>query len=160
MRSKKMIKLKLKEITEPREGFVYEYEGCYILCGNPKDFEERSYAINSIQECSILKEQYRKPIGKLGLTHKIEDGKLVELPRREIEVGDIIHGKTITYVEYDEDPVSFQEYLKEVYFLYDGSIVPYDQREEIDDLYEELSEFGRQGILNVTHGIITEYEEE
>jgi hypothetical protein len=156
-----MIKLKLKKIEDAREGFVYELGDMQFVIVNESDcfhetFENYTHIGNG---CSGI-ETKGKLIGKIGLTHKIENGKLIELPRKEIEVGDIIHSKTITYVEYDEDPVSFQEYLKEVHFLYDGSIVPYDQREEIDDLYEELSEFGRLGIQDIHYELITEYEEE
>lgn len=49
----------------------------------------------------ITKYQYEsnfEVVGKLGKTHAIKDGKLVELPRKEIKVGDVRQGMTKKFV--------------------------------------------------------------
>ena len=68
--------IELQKITEPREEFIYKKNGN----------ENNLSVYPNIDYTDPLA---YKLIGKLGITHKIVGNKLVEIPRRDIEVGDV-----------------------------------------------------------------------
>ena len=87
-------------------------------------------------------------IGKLGITHRIEDGKLVEIPHTtEFEVDDIVrheNGKTGVIVKIN----------------YVGFAIGYDYSincgcEGFNDTFEYLTKIG---ILGVTHEFVNDRE--
>ena len=95
--------MKLVKITEPREGFVYEgscnkmiltgiKNGSYTFTnydeeGNETYESEANYFFESI-----------KLIGKIGITHKIENEKLIEIPRDDVEVDDVFESDALIVV--------------------------------------------------------------
>ena len=106
--------MKLKAITEPREGFVYEYkeEGKtkYLIYGDSVNLDNgQNYIYSSRHSKFLLKKM--KLVGKIGITHEIKDGRLVETPRGEIELDDVFSDEladedgnviVITYYECDD----------------------------------------------------------
>lgn len=93
--------MQIKKITEPRVGFVYKHkdtgewfhigmnpyyedqiEDMAVMCHFTEDGYQRPLSYDAISEYEL--------IGALNITHRIEDGKPVEIPRGEIEVGDVI----------------------------------------------------------------------
>lgn len=89
-----------------------------------------------------------KLIGKLGITHRIEDGKLVEIPHAtEFEVDDIVrheNGKTGVIVKINN--VGFA--IGYEYSINCGS-------EGFNDTFEYLTKIG---ILGVTHEFVNDRE--
>lgn len=148
--------MKLREITEPREGFVYETNiGNYIYTTGafiPVDMKNFHNPIEN-----------EKIIGKLGLTHKIEDGKLVELPRKDIEVGDVFENmhslKSFVFEDYED----IFYILKQARIGLDGNKIEWvfdesEKGEDILDFMQEDFELGKKiGILNVTHELILDF---
>ena len=97
--------MRLKEITTPQEGFVYRR-------ANGKIFYVETLGddcIHSVRDEFNKREKLHEVdfgdliilcefLGAINITHEIKDGKLVEIPRGEIEVGDIITDKTYIHV--------------------------------------------------------------
>jgi len=95
--------MKLIEIKDIRVGQIYKMEFGFVII---KSLEETDDGIlgflvnwNNVNNSSstteflgfyINKNKDYKLIGFLNITHKIEDNKLVEIPREEFEVDDII----------------------------------------------------------------------
>jgi hypothetical protein len=105
----------LNKIEKPREGFVYptdNKEELIVVTEIIKEYLEfDGYEKGKLVESSIEGDvgEFEKviPIGKIGRTHKLEDGKLVEIPREsEVMVGDVFEyeggkGGFFTVIEYD-----------------------------------------------------------
>jgi hypothetical protein len=109
--------MKIVKIENPIEGFVYEYGGSYNVLMFGNEFYFKCYYITSKEsfetrpfdesECVNL-------MGKIGITHKLEDGKLVDIPRREIEKGDVFKQKGVGkyFISHIED-----YYTSRIYFI-------------------------------------------
>jgi len=87
--------MKIVEIKEPREGFVYESEDetmVYMGLGQSSSDAPTQHEL-WMNGGTIFSDDFVysncKLIGALNITHRIEDAKLVEIPRREVEVGDV-----------------------------------------------------------------------
>lgn len=114
--------MKIIPITEPREGFIYENnKKLWVLNfverttdGNNSEFNAWLVNENITEIKGLWRLDDYRLIGKLGITHRIEDNKLVEIPRRKIEVGDVFKHKNSensiivpTYIKEAEDMLYF-----------------------------------------------------
>lgn len=140
--------MKLVEIKDTRVGQVLKSDKdiLYIVSDYNKPFVPSSISIESFESAG-LKNTYTI-IGKLGITHRIEDGKLVEIPHTtEFEVDDIVrheNGKTGVIVKINN--VGFA--IGYEYSINCGS-------EGFNDTFEYLTKIG---ILGVTHEFVNDRE--
>jgi hypothetical protein len=105
--------MKLVKIKNIREGQIYKdknnlYLIIDIICGNATYQKYNTYDLKGIlkekrTDCDFLffKDKERELIGFVDITHKIEDGKLVEIPREELEKDDIIEINMEKYIIID-----------------------------------------------------------
>jgi hypothetical protein len=156
-----MMKLKLKEITYPREGFVYSND---VLFKNGEFIY--AHIGEAIEGDELTQEMAGELIGKLGITHKIEGRKLVELPRKGIEVGDVFENKygLMSFI-FEENEEIFLV-LKQIRYALNQNTIEwsfdeYQKDGETIEIMQEEDELGKKiGIYEITHELITEYEEE
>lgn len=124
---------------------LVEYGGTFDENGfTPNVSEEASWDIHD--EVNL-----EKLHGRIGITHTIKDNKLIEIPRRDIEVGDVFVG-----AGYGDDTtcivVSLQEDVKAdriVLMFEDGDFGAYSSNDNF--LHKCLRD--KQGIMGVTHEI-------
>lgn len=96
--------MKIVEIKEPKHGMVFKSKvGDLMLYCKARLSGVEDYEFTSIDD------KWKDDLaGAIGITHEINDGKLIEIPRKEIEVGDVFHsGKgdafcCIIYISEDE----------------------------------------------------------
>ncbi len=88
--------MKLQKIKDVRVGQIWEYKD-FLIEIRPRECFQGIYhngiqTVNLDIDSSFWDELYKKSklIGFLGITHKIEDNKLIEMSREEFESDDII----------------------------------------------------------------------
>ncbi len=136
--------MKIVKIEEPREGFVYESNGLTFVINNNAGTVKLDESEPDVMYCGDKAPVVlgRTPIGALNITHTIKDGKLVEIERRDIEVGDV-------FMELDGGTLMFISKIKghKSFYIEDGGIgscfIPMDWRGYIKDSSE------KQGIMSV-----------
>ncbi len=103
--------MKLVEIKDIREGQIYERNRCIFVvmrrsgidrvvlrlyCYNRKSEPNNAYEAQAMHEVRIDALNDCQLIGKLGITHRIEGNRLVELPREDLIVDDVVK-----YLDFD-----------------------------------------------------------
>lgn len=155
--------MKLVEINDVRVGQVLERDRCIFVieertgahnfavslyCHNHKPAPNDAYEEQSTRERNVATFDDCEIIGKIGITHRTEDGKLVEIPHTtEFEVDDIVrheNGKTGVIVKINN--VGFA--IGYEYSINCGS-------EGFNDTFEYLTKIG---ILGVTHEFVNDRE--
>jgi hypothetical protein len=155
--------MKLVEIKDVRVGQIRQIDyktllvinsacfrkyDCYNKSDNGKDIYIYNYSCNG---SNIRYPLRNKLIGFLNITHRIEDNKLIEIPRGDFEVDDIVielpvyHNEAII-VEGDDTPKAI------TYFeVTDCSI-----QISLDSVKRRKEFCKRVGILGVTHEFVNE----
>lgn len=103
--------MKLVEIKDVRVGQIYERNRCILAvmrhsgidsvilrlyCHNRKPEPNSAYEAQAMHEVRIDTLKDCQLIGKIGITHRIEDNRLVEIPREDLIVDDVVE-----YLDFD-----------------------------------------------------------
>lgn len=121
--------MKLVEINDIRAGQIYKRDNVlylirYILFNlentDPvwicieygEDYQETESMFNGNATVESVEKQGYELIGFLGITHKIENEKLVEIPREELQIDDVIEFAVLCE-EYDFEV--YKAFYKVVY---------------------------------------------
>lgn len=110
--------MNLVEIKDVRVGQVWKADKdvLYIVSDYNKPFVPSSISIESFESAG-LQNRYTI-IGKLGITHRIEDGKLVEIPRTaEFQIDDVCCEANSKNTIFVIDAID--AYGREALFLFD-----------------------------------------
>ncbi len=161
--------MKLVEINDVRAGQVLERNRCIFVieertgvhnfavslyCHNHKPAPNNAYEALSIRERNVATFEDCKIIGKIGITHRIEGNRLVEIPRFSgFQVDDI--------VKFKWDPRLYV-INREIDFGIKKTHPDNSCFEATNDLYgsRQLVDFElkRIGILGVTHEFVNDRE--
>ena len=161
--------MKLVEINDVRAGQVLERNRCIFVieertgvhnfavglyCHNHKPAPNNAYEALSIRERNVATFEDCKIIGKIGITHRIEGNRLVEIPRFSgFQVDDI--------VKFKWDPRLYV-INREIDFGIKKTHPDNSCFEATNDLYgsRQLVDFelNRIGILGVTHEFVNDRE--
>lgn len=154
--------MKLVEIKDVRVGQVLERDRCIFVieertgvhnfavtlyCHNHKPAPNDAYEALATRERNVATFDDCKIIGKIGITHRVEGNRLIELPREGLIVDDVVcheSGKTGVIVKKNNA----------------GFIVGYEYLincgdEGFSDTFEYLTKIG---ILGVTHEFVNDRE--
>lgn len=97
--------MKLVEIKDVRIGQVLERDHCIFVieertgvhnfavslyCHNHKPAPNNAYEVLSMRERNVATFNDCEIIGKIGITHRIEGNRLVEIPRESLIIDDVI----------------------------------------------------------------------
>ncbi|MDR2902132.1 MAG: hypothetical protein LBU87_03395 [Lactobacillales bacterium] len=145
--------MKLQEIKDVRVGQIYqtinnnfvvvtdEYRGgADVYSDTPDRFRKRT-------EVHTVESKNYKLVGKIGITHEIKGGKLVEIPRKsEWQVDDVIelNGERVVIVDFSN---------------IDGKPIYMRDCNRINGTFG-FPKMIRLGILGVTHQIVNDKEEQ
>ena len=135
--------MKLVEIKDVRVGQVWKADKdvLYIVSDYNKPFVPSSISIESFESAG-LQNRYTI-IGKLGITHRIENGKLTEIPRTsDYQIDDIIK------VDWKDKADTELDVVRAVFT---NGVVAYFN---LDFLYKE--QIKKVGILGVTHELVND----
>lgn len=103
--------MKLVEINDVRPGQVLERDRCIFVieertgahnfavslyCHNHKPAPNNAYEVLSMRERNVATFNDCEIIGKIGITHRIEGNRLVEIPREDLIVDDVVE-----YLDFD-----------------------------------------------------------
>lgn len=138
--------MNLVEIKDVRVGQVWKADKdvLYIVSDYNKPFVPSSISIESF-ESSGLQNRYTI-IGKLGITHRIEDGKLVEIPRTaEFQIDDVCCEANSKNTIFVIDAID--AYGREALFLFDEK-----RNRHFPQGVEKV------GIFGVTHEFVNDRE--
>lgn len=158
--------MKLVEINDVRVGQVLERDRCFFViedrtgvhnfattlyCHNHKSAPNNAYEALSIRERNIAAFDDCEIIGKIGITHRIEDNRLVEIPpvfkEQKINTDDIVK-----ILEDDSCPwVVVTTYNAKKYKRY-ISLLSYH------DSHFSENEVEKIGVLGVTHEFVNDRE--
>lgn len=152
--------MKLVEIKDIRVGQIYNYHNIlYLIKDKLKDdeFITTSYYFEHSLENTVYYEEFATHykdsilfksctlIGKLGITHRIEDGKLVEIPRTaEFQIDDIVK------VDWKDKTDTDLDVIRAVFTS--GAVTYFDP----DFLYND--QIKKVGIFGVTHEFVNDLE--
>lgn len=148
--------MKLVKIKDVRVGQVWKdtYNGFIrvvipfddepnVICGNSLFYPCNNEILLRDDFEDIILEDIKsrhKLIGFIGITHKIEDEKLVEIPREDFEVDDVVKTSTKNIQIIDRVIDGYMVHL----LGYDYSF------------YEEKEELNKIGIFGITHEFVNE----
>ena len=138
--------MNLVEIKDVRVGQVWKADKdvLYIVSDYNKRFVPRSISIESFESAG-LQNRYTI-IGKLGITHRIEDGKLVEIPRTaEFQIDDVCCEANSKNTIFVIDAID--AYGREALFLFDEK-----RNRHFPQGVEKV------GIFGVTHEFVNDRE--
>lgn len=164
--------MKLVEIKDVRVGQVWQFDEnmcrCFVVERTMKT--EQPIKLSIVLQCQknakVIKD-YDMPkiphgrlIGKLGITHRIEDGKLVEIPRTaEFQIDDVCY--TLSFYNTASPHFDIGVDFEDIIFVIDnmdtyenGTLLLFDARgnEYRPDDVEKI------GILGVTHEFVNDRE--
>lgn len=138
--------MNLVEIKDVRVGQVWKADKdvLYIVSDYNKPFVPSSISIESFESAG-LQNRYTI-IGKLGITHRIEDGKLVEIPRTaEFQIDDVCCEANSKNTIFVIDAID--AYGREALFLFDEK-----RNRHFPQGVEKV------GIFGVTHEFVNDRE--
>lgn len=150
--------MKLVEIKDIRPGQIWkDDEGYLILIGlNLNGTWYNSKGVPSMGGMELYDTVHHKLIGKLGITHRIEGNRLVEIPREaEIQIDDVF--RTMIYTKSPLAPnfdigCDFTYAISVVNFVEDNIVFDYLNEEYLSENLERI------GILGVTHEFVNDRE--
>lgn len=161
--------MKLVEINDVRAGQVLERNRCIFVieertgvhnfavglyCHNHKPAPNNAYEALSIRERNVATFEDCKIIGKIGITHRIEGNRLVEIPRFSgFQVDDIVKFKWDPRLYVINREIDFG--IKKTYpdnSCFEATNDLYGSRQLVD------FELKRVGILGVTHEFVNDRE--
>lgn len=151
--------MKLVEIKDVRVGQVLERDRCIFVvmrrsgidsvflrlyCHNRKPEPNNAYEAQAMHEVRVDALNDCKIIGKIGITHRIEGNRLVEIPRKELEIDDI-------FCRYRDNPQIIIEVNG------DNGLTGYSPKEK--RLISHVANICYKiGILGVTHEFVNDRE--
>lgn len=158
--------MKLVEIKDIREGQIYERSRCIFVvmrrsgidsvvlrlyCHNRKPEPNNAYEAEAMHEVRTDALNDCQLIGKLGITHRIEGKKLIEIPpvfkRQKINIDDIVKvikdGSFPWVVDTTYNAGKYTRYI---------SLLSYHDNDFSEDEVEKI------GILGVTHEFVNDME--
>jgi len=153
--------MRIKEIKEPREGMIYKdhmtewllLTGGYSfeMDGTDHSHQFVSYSVETGEERTHFNDCVAglKLIGALGITHRIEDGKLVEIDRQKVDVD--------TIIKLDTEPIAVltREYHLNGEQKFDMLFNDGATDEGVCGYYlNDKTFWSVKGILGVTHEIV------
>lgn len=161
--------MKLAEIKNVRHGQVWERDRCLFVieqrtgvhnfavslyCHNHKPAPHDAYEELSMRERNINTFNDCKIIGKIGITHRIEGNKLIEIPRSDgFKVDDVVKFKWDPRLYVINREIDFG--IKETHpdnSCFEATHGLYGSRQMVD------FELKRVGILGVTHEFVNDKE--
>lgn len=173
--------MQLRPIKDVRVGHIYEldkkkygggfiivneivknfYESfCFLVNWNNGSNVDLSNSTTEFLNFDISKNKDYKLIGSLNITHKIENNKLVEIPREELEVDDVVELLSDTQTELGEEyKAGIQGVIKRIskdknyISLADYDFDCYEDYFDIKNDKNEIN-FKKIGIYGVTHTFI------
>lgn len=146
--------MKLQKIKDVRVGQIWEYKD-FLIEVRPRECFQGIYhngiqTVNLDIDSSFWDELYKKSklIGFLGITHKIEDNKLIEISREEFEIDDIVEyeGNKMPYIIMEENTIDEELWL-------------HSNEEDVSGIYKDSMEeegFKKVGILGVNYEFIND----
>lgn len=158
--------MKLVKIKNIREGQIYERSHCIFVvmrrsgidsvvlrlyCHNRKPEPNNAYEAQAMHEVRIDALNDCQLIGKIGITHRIEDNKLVEIPStfksQKINIDDIVKvikdGSYPWVVDTTYNAAKYTRYI---------SLLSYHNNDFSEDEVEKI------GLLGVTHEFVNDRE--
>lgn len=151
--------MKLVEIKDIRVGQVLERDRCIFVieertgvhnfavtlyCHNHKPAPNDAYEALATRERNAATFEDCEIIGKIGITHRVEGNRLIEIPRREFEVDDI-------FCRYRDNP----QIIIEVSGI--NSLTGYSPKEKM--LISHIANICYKiGILGITHELVNDKE--
>ena len=151
--------MKLVEINDVRAGQVLERDRCIFVIEertgahnfavslynhNHKPAPNDAYEWKTMHEKNVAAFDDCKIIGKIGITHRIEGNRLVEISRKELEIDDI-------FCRYRDNPQIIIEVNG------DNSLTGYSPKEK--RLISHVANICYKiGILGVTHEFVNDRE--
>ena len=131
-----------------------------LYCHNHKPAPNDAYEEQSTRERNVATFDDCEIIGKIGITHRIEDGKLVEIPRTaEFQIDDVCY--TLSFYNTASPHFDIGVDFEDIIFVIDnmdtyenGTLLLFDARgnEYRPDDVEKI------GILGVTHEFVNDRE--
>ena len=161
--------MKLVEIKDVRVGQILERDRCIFVieertgahnfavslyCHNHKPAPNNAYEVLSMRERNVATFNDCQLIGKIGITHRIEDNRLVEIPRSaEFQTDDVVKFKWDPRLYVINREIDFG--IKETHpdnSCFEATNDLYGSRQLVD------FELKRVGTLGVTHEFVNDRE--
>ncbi len=150
--------MKLVEIKDIRPGQVWinDQTGLIHTVDNLGNLSNANKTETTKIRDEYLKSAKCRLIGKLGITHRIENNRLIEIPRTaEFQIDDVF--KTMVWTKSPADPsfdigCDFTYAISIVNFVEDNIIFDYLNEEYLPENIERI------GVFGVTHEFVNERE--
>lgn len=150
--------MKLVEIKDIRPGQVWinDQTGLIHTVDNLGNLSNANKTETTKIRDEYLKSAKCRLIGKLGITHRIENNRLIEIPRTaEFQIDDVF--KTMVWTKSPADPsfdivCDFTYAISIVNFVEDDIIFDYLNEEYLPENIERI------GVFGVTHEFVNERE--
>ena len=150
--------MKLVEIKDIRPGQVWinDQTGLIHTVDNLGNLSNANKTETTKIRDEYLKSAKCRLIGKLGITHRIENNRLIEIPRTaEFQIDDVF--KTMVWTKSPTDPsfdigCDFTYAISIVNFVEDNIIFDYLNEEYLPENIERI------GVFGVTHEFVNERE--